>query len=225
MSREGRRRCAPHSLKRGSVKSPALAVLPTALRDDMRRSTKEREQSVEIEYLRAVLSYNPFTGSLVWRRRSAELFSATARRSAEHCCANWNSRHENAPAGSMSARGYLVVRLCGTLFMAHRVAWAIETGEWPHGEIDHIDGQTGNLRFANLRLVDRQQNMKNRRIGSHNTSGFMGLRPTPSGKWCAYIHIDGRQHSKTFASQGRALSWRKSMEREHSFHQNHGRAA
>ncbi|WP_433995906.1 HNH endonuclease [Bradyrhizobium genosp. L] len=38
-------------------------------------------------------------------------------------------------------------------------------GEWPNGEVDHIDGNRDNNKLSNLRVVTRQQNCWNRGLG------------------------------------------------------------
>ena len=38
----------------------------------------------------------------------------------------------------------------GELYRAERVAWLLQTGEWPEGEIEHINGDHGDNRWANL---------------------------------------------------------------------------
>lgn len=191
----------------------------------MRKSAKLRERDVDPAYLRSVLSYDPETGTLRWKSRVADQFVASVRRSSAHLCANWNSKHADMDAGSVTAKGYMAVRLCGMLFMAHRVAWAIHTGAWPEDEVDHQDGDTTNMRFANLRSVVHRENMRNRKIGSRNTSGIMGVRLTRFGTWQAYVTHKGKQHSKTFLSKAHAIVWRQETTSLFSFHPNHGRTA
>lgn len=47
-------------------------------------------------------------------------------------------------------------------YYCHRLAWFYMTGEWPSEEIDHIDGNTLNNTWANLRKASRQENSYNR---------------------------------------------------------------
>jgi hypothetical protein len=75
--------------------------------------------------------------------------------------------------------------------MAHRCAWFLHYGEWPAGQIDHIDRNGFNNRIGNLRLASRAANASNRR--SSNRTGFKGVRETPTG-WVASIRKDGVQH-------------------------------
>jgi hypothetical protein len=48
-------------------------------------------------------------------------------------------------------------------FSAHRVAWLLVHGEWPKGQIDHINGDIFDNRIENLRDVTPSQNQANRR--------------------------------------------------------------
>lgn len=59
-------------------------------------------------------------------------------------------------------------------------------------EVDHINGNTYDNRRANLRLVSRLQNGKNRKINSNNSSRFKNVSKH-RGKWCAYIKVNGVQ--------------------------------
>lgn len=42
-------------------------------------------------------------------------------------------------AGTSNGRGYIIVRVDGKIYPAHRIAWFLKTGEWPTGVIDHIN--------------------------------------------------------------------------------------
>lgn len=62
-------------------------------------------------------------------------------------------------------------------------------------QIDHIDGNGLNNRKENLRVVTPAQNLKNRRLSRHNTSGFKGVSWSKSRqKWMANIFSDGRAY-------------------------------
>lgn len=80
-------------------------------------------------------------------------------------------------AGCVSSAGYLVIRLDRKPYRAHRLAWFLVHGEWPQGEIDHIDGDRLNNRLNNLRVVDRAGNSQNRRNAPANnlSCGLLGV--------------------------------------------------
>lgn len=201
------------------------------MQDTVRRKAAEREAQVSVDTLRRLLRYDRESGALTWLPRTKEWFGNTSYRDAQGCCNNWNSLHAGRRAGHYSkARGYLEVRILGTSFLGHRVAWALETGKWPTAEIDHVDGNTSNNSWVNLREADRQANMKNRCRGRHNTSGVVGvsaLRSRRKGRWRAYITSSGktitRDFSLTESGFAEAVAWRKSMEPKFDFHENHGR--
>jgi hypothetical protein len=48
--------------------------------------------------------------------------------------------------------GYRYIEIEGKLYRADEVMWAMVTGEWPEGEIDHINGDRGDNRWVNLRV-------------------------------------------------------------------------
>lgn len=57
--------------------------------------------------------------------------------------------------------------------------------------VDHIDGDTLNNTRRNLRLATHQQNIRNRKLNSNNTSGYKGVsRYKTPGKWVARIKTD-----------------------------------
>lgn len=125
-----------------------------------------------------LLSYEPETGRLVW-------------------LANTGKKAVNqvgASAGSKNAKsGYVVVSIFGKRYQAHRLAWALMTGSWPDGEVDHIDGNRANNRWSNLRAVSRSVNAQNQRHPQRNNkSGFLGVHAY-RGKFRAVIRVAGRK--------------------------------
>lgn len=60
---------------------------------------------------------------------------------------------------------------------------------------DHINGDGLDNRRANLRVASRFENMQNRRLPSHNSSGFKGVAFCPAtGRWRAEIYADGKRY-------------------------------
>jgi hypothetical protein len=149
---------------------------------------------IDVGVLRRLLDYDPETGTLTWRVRAAAEFNRSARRTREHACANWNSRFAGKPAGTLSADGYVYVRLLGRIALAHRAIFAIVTGAWPTKEIDHRDRDRSNNRWENLRPANSSQNKWNAPAQRNNTSGVKGVSLCrKSGKWRASIARGGRQ--------------------------------
>lgn len=104
------------------------------------------------ESLSKVLSYDPATGQI-------------RRKIGEHV--------KPKPVGSL-VRGYLVIYVYGQKIYAHRIAWAMHYGEWPHSILDHANGERSDNRITNLRLATKIQNGQNRGKTAFNTSGFKG---------------------------------------------------
>lgn len=128
-------------------------------------------------------------------------------------------------AGSVNGQGYLVVRIAGKKYYAHRLAFLYVTGEWPPETVDHIDGDPSNNSWGNLRLVSHAENHKNQKRHSNNTSGVAGVHwHKASGKWQAYIRVNGKQkHLGSFDDKAAAVLVRLAAEIEHGYHPNHGK--
>lgn len=174
------------------------------------------------ELLRQLLRYEPDTGKLYWRSRPVSFFKDRYR-SAEGCAANWNSRWAGKEAFTARMRhGHLQGRVEYRAYLAHRVAWAIHYGEWPKGEIDHINHDAGDNRIANLRDVTHAQNMQNQSFRRNNSSGITGVIRM-GDKWVARLRHGGRfLYLGRFACVEDAVAARKAAEVRLGFHANHG---
>lgn len=96
-------------------------------------------------------------------------------------------------AGTVKDDGYIRIRIDGTLYLAHRLAWLYHYGTFPENEIDHINRNKSDNRIGNLRDVDRVTNAINKDLQSNNESGVAGVRWSKgSNKWRAYIGVEGK---------------------------------
>lgn len=168
---------------------------------------------VPVEYVRERLLYDAETGKLFWLHhpRMSKQFNTTfAGKEAFTAIRNTGYRH-----GRINNRAY----------QAHRVAWALYHGEWPDGEIDHINHDRTDNRITNLRAVSHQENHRNTSLRRNNSSGSSGVSWFNAGsKWSAYIVVDGRKlHLGYFNGLDDAVSTRKAAERQYGFHENHGK--
>lgn len=177
--------------------------------------------------LRRLISYDPFTGELVWRKRPIWLFAKPRRlHTREHAARHWNARLSGKPAGTINAKkGYVYISVFKRNLLAHRVIWAIHHGSWPSGQIDHINGNRSDNRIANLRDIQRSDNQRNMKRFVTNKSGVTGVHwDDDLGKWRAVIHSDGGNvHLGAWSEKAEAVEARKRAERELGFHENHGR--
>ena len=104
---------------------------------------------IEAKILRR-LSYDPETGVFTWK----------------------DGRNAGMQAGSVNKRGYQRIKICGREVKAHRAAFLLMTGAWPRGVVDHINWETSDNRWSNLRDVSVIVNAQNRnpsanRHGAH----------------------------------------------------------
>lgn len=119
---------------------------------------------------------------------------------------------------------YRKVRIDGTVYKAHRVIWLYMTGHWPE-IVDHINGDTYDNTFENLRNVDFSANVKNAKRRKDNKSGVTGVGWWPKrNKWCASIRVDGQLiYLGFFKAKDDAIEARKDAAAFYGFHENHGR--
>lgn len=169
------------------------------------------------DFLRSCLDYDPNSGLFHWKERPRSHFKLV------RIWKTWNTRFAGKEAGWPNGNGYLKIPI-GRKHYAHRLAWLIMTGEWPEGQIDHINGARSDNRWVNLRAVTHAENSRNQKLRSGSRTGQMGVRwAIRAKKWEAQITRDGSTvHIGYFTNKADAIAARKSAELDFGFHPNHG---
>ena len=70
------------------------------------------------------------------------------------------------------SKGYVMVGIGGEVHPAHRIIFLMHHGYCPE-YIDHIDGNRSNNKIENLRPATLNENARNCKKPSHNTSGAL----------------------------------------------------
>ena len=172
------------------------------------------------ETLCKLLSYDPDTGLLTWKRRPIEMFAN------KNAFGTWNTRYSGKPAfRTVHSGGYRQGYIFNKKHLTHRIAYAIYHGTWPTDQIDHINGDKLDNRVANLRDVTHMENQRNTVIPINNTSGYIGvILMRGSGKWRSVIRVSGKKiHLGVFTDIKDAIAARAAAEVKYGFHANHGR--
>jgi hypothetical protein len=94
------------------------------------------------ERLDELLDYSPDSGLFTWK--------VNRRGKAKSGCI----------AGSKNGQGYILIKIDGKFYFAHRLAWLVTHGTFPINMIDHIDGNRENNKINNLREATAEQNME-----------------------------------------------------------------
>jgi hypothetical protein len=128
-----------------------------------------------LESARRRLSYDPATGVFTWL---VDLGNGRPKAGSE--------------AGTLTKKGYRVIRCGGRRYFAHHLAWFFVHGDMPAdgAEVDHVNRNRDDNRIDNLRLATRVQNMRNmRNLKNRNlTSKYKGVHlHRQTGKWAAQI--------------------------------------
>lgn len=125
--------------------------------------------------LKAVLDYDSITGIFTWKKTDTRY--------------HWK---EGSIAGGKKAvpgkPTYILIRVMGTRYAAHRLAVLYMTGQWPSGIVDHINRNGTDNRWSNLRVVCPQVNALNSKSAGYTWN-------KKAKKYQARIGLNGRNIS------------------------------
>lgn len=140
--------------------------------------------------VRRLFDYDPLTGLLRWRVKPSK------------------RTRVGAVAGSPNHLGYIRVTIGKARHWAHHLAWAWSHGVFAEGILDHINGDPGDNRIANLRIADASLNQANTGLHPANTTGHRGVTWCRQTRlWRAQIVVQGRNiHLGRFAEIERAAA-------------------
>ena len=171
----------------------------------------------------ARLTYDPVEGSLRWNMPKREDFATL------NAFTSWRTRFGGAVAGKIRPDGYIAVRVTVAgrtdVFLAHRVAWLLHYGEWPDGQIDHINGNRRDNRISNLRAVSQHANLMNVKCPVTSQTGVPGVTWSKHAKrWIVRININKRtKNLGYYLDFNEAVKIRRAAEREHGYFHGHGK--
>ena len=166
-----------------------------------------KEIVLTVEEVGRLLSYNEFTGDLIWR-------------------VNRGGKKVGDVAGCMHSGGYRQVSINGTLYLSHRVALLLHNGVWPPDQVDHKNHVRDDNRINNLRMVSSLENCRNQELRGVSRSGVTGVYWYKAySNWTAQIMVRGRNIFLGYFDDKRdAIAARKAAEITYGFHRNHGLA-
>jgi hypothetical protein len=129
------------------------------------------------EVLREILEYDPSTGIFTHRTKIT------------------NGKDAGEVAGYTEVDGYTRISVRGRLYAAHRLAWLYMYGEFPTGDLDHINRIKGDNRISNLRPCSKKENQENK-VAAQKNNRSCGLRGVSwyrqHSKWKAQIQTQGK---------------------------------
>jgi len=176
-----------------------------------------KEQELEIK---RKLRYDAETGEFTWKKVEPVRVGDKL----------YNTKFAGKTAGKIVPQdiklkaGYVEIHVAGSMLRGHRLAWWFHYGEWPTGELNHINHNRSDNRITNLELVDRNTQNKSASLRKDNTSRICGVRLDGGGKWVADIQANKKRYRLgTFDNLFDAVCARRSAELKFGFSATHGR--
>lgn len=180
------------------------------------------DYNLTTELVRELLDYDPETWAFTWRERGRQWFKS------DRSWKAWTTRYAGKPAGYVdtNATGYLSTRISVSdkQHLAHRLAF-IWMGEPLPAQVDHLDRDATNNRWANLAASSQAENARNQSRKSSNTSRITGVSwHKAKGKWVAQVSLRGkRKHLGLFTDLNEAAAAVAAFRAKLGYSANHGK--
>jgi hypothetical protein len=141
----------------------------------MTQNKERRLRMLTRENLKEYINYDPGTGKMVWIKKGRGLTLGKE-------------------VGSITCgdNGYYYRRMKfeGRMVAAHRVIWLYMTGEYPEMLVEHVDKDTLNNKWCNLRLTSMSKRCSKSVIPKNNKTEIAGVSFNKKGKaWRASISV------------------------------------
>jgi hypothetical protein len=134
---------------------------------------------IDASALKQILLYAPRKGVFYWikpPKAHADLLGEEA----------------GSAAQSGSGKSYVNIQIGGRKYRRSRLAFLYMIGRWPDETIDHINGNSLDDRWVNLREATIMQNAWNHHKRRKRSTLPMGVRTNPSGRFSARICVNRR---------------------------------
>jgi len=141
------------------------------------------EQSWVKEEIIRRLDYNPDTGKLTWADRDCPYFDKSKVGLDVGYVSNTRNYDENTLLLEVGGRRIKIV--------VARLCWLVYTGNWPSYTVDHIDRNSLNNKWQNLRDIKQSDNNKNK--SPYRCKIFKGAYRAGSG-WRVLVVSGGKSH-------------------------------
>ena len=152
--------------------------------------------------LKSFLRYEPDTGNFYWIRNYFNMVEGN-----------------KVTSTVRSGKTYNRVKLNKRTYKCSRLAFLYMTGEWPKHQVDHINGNSLDDRWDNLRDVTVAQNSQNIRTKVCNKTGIRGLAYMGDKYYLASLQANGTRYQKHFKQteegKSKAVAWLKEMRALH----------
>jgi len=123
----------------------------------------------------SLLRYDKLTGSFTWRITIA-------------------TRAKQGTTAGTLAKGYVVIRIHGLAYKAHRLAYLFVRGCYPENMVDHKDRNKQNNSWSNLRATTNSVNQQNQVIAHRrNKTGLLGVTKL-NGVFMSRIGLNGKYY-------------------------------
>lgn len=162
-----------------------------------KKPRRAAKKTITASEARALLRYDARTGKMTWRNSRS------------------GPAQQGAEAGYTTPSGRVRLSLLGKSYARSRLAWLMQTGEWPAPGlvVDHLDGDCTRDVWSNLRLATPAANAANRKAPK-SRSGRVGVSRCKDRWRARIVHCGKVLHLGLFAKKADAVAARRFAEEQ-----------